>query len=119
MLIPSENFINIIGASRHDISLIELQSIQKEYGISIDALMAKAFQLNIITKNRYTTYHVKKNSIPELRDKINESRYRAEETNRFERQVYRALASEAISTSKAASLLNIPVNDVLNNLNLM
>lgn len=119
VLIPSENFIRLIGASRHDISLIELQSIQKEYGISIDALMAKAFQLNIITKNRYTTYHVKKNSIPELRDKINESRYRAEETNRFERQVYRALASEAISTSKAASLLNIPVNDVLNNLNLM
>lgn len=42
-----------------------------------------------------------------------------EHTNRFERLVYRALASEVISTSKAAALLDISVNEVRNNLNLM
>lgn len=40
VLIPSDNFKAILGSSRHDISLVELQAIQREYGISIDALMA-------------------------------------------------------------------------------
>ena len=55
VLIPSEKFKGVIGESRHDISLIELQSVQREYGISVDALMVKAEQLNVITKNRYVS----------------------------------------------------------------
>lgn len=42
-----------------------------------------------------------------------------EHTFRFERLVYRALASEVISYSKAASLLDKSVNEVRDTLNLM
>lgn len=49
VLIPSKKFKEQIGESRHDISLVELQSIQCEFSISVDALMTKAAQTNIIT----------------------------------------------------------------------
>lgn len=119
VLIPSEKFISIIGESRHDISFVELQAIQQEYGISIDALMAKAELLNVITEQRYTTYHKKKNKMASFKEAVEKSRYQIEQTNRFERLVYRALASEIITYSKAASLLGISVNDVRETLNLM
>lgn len=119
MLIPSSQFVKIIGNSRHDISLVELRAIQKEYGISVDALMAKAAQLKVISSNRYATYYKKKNAIPELKSAIDKSVYPMEKVNRYECLVYRALASDIISSSKAASLLNMPISSVLANLNLM
>ena len=99
VLIPSDKFKSLLGASRHDISLVELQAIQREYGISVHALMAKAAQLNIITNNRYTSYYKKKNALPAFKEAVEASHYPMEHTNRFERLVYRALASEVISTS--------------------
>lgn len=119
ILIPSEQIKAIIGESRHDISLIELQSMQKEYGISVDALMAKAKQLNIITENRYASFHKKKNALPDFKKAVEKSIYPMEHTNRYERLVYRALASDIITTSKAASFLNTSVNEIRNNLNLI
>lgn len=119
VLIPSDRFKAIIGEARHDISLVELQAIQREYGLSVDALMAKACQLNIITERRYTSYHKKKNALPAFKSEVERSLYPMEYTNRFDRLVYRSLASEMISFSKAAVLLDIPVGVVHERLNLM
>lgn len=119
VLIPSEKFRGIIGEARHDISLVELQTIDREYGISVDALMAKAAQLNVITTKRYQSYFKKKNALPQFKKVVEMSLAGDERTTRFERLVYRALASELISTSKAASLLECPLETVRENLNLM
>lgn len=119
VLIPSARFKELIGEQRHDISLIELQSIQRIYGISVDALMAKAAQLNIITDKRYATFHKKKNALPAFKKAVEEGCYPMEETKRFKRLVYRALASELVSISKAAALLDTSVEDVRTSLNLM
>lgn len=119
VLVPSDKFKNIIGDSRHDISLVELKAIQQEYGISIDALMAKANGLNIISKQRYQVYYKKKNANPALKSSIEKSRYVNERTSRFERLVYRALASEIITFSKAAALLDKSISEVRETLNLM
>lgn len=119
VLIPSEKFIDLIGATRHDISLVELQAIQREYGISVDALMAKAVQLNIITEKRYTSFHKKKNALPAFKKAVEKSVYPMEGTKRFERLVYRALASEIITYSKASALLDKPISEIRNTLNLM
>ena len=59
------------------------------------------------------------NTILSLKESIEKSRYIMERSCRFERLVYRALASEIITYSKAAALLEISVNDVRENLNLM
>lgn len=119
VLIPSERFVEIIGSSRHDISLVELQMIQREYGISIDALMVKAVNLNVITQRRYQSYFKKKNALPQFKEAVEKSLVEEEHTTRFERLVYRALASELISTSKASALLDCSVNEVRNTLNLL
>lgn len=119
VLIPSDRFKTLIGESRHDISLVELQAIQREYGISVDALMKKALLLNIITERRYASYYKKKNALPEFKKNVESSLYPMEYTCRFERLVYRALASEVISFSKAAALLDKSVNEVREKLNLM
>lgn len=119
MLISRDVFIQKIGVSRKDISLQELQDIQIQFGISIDALMYKAKNLNIITESRYKTFCIKKNQTPELKNAVEKNRYKEEHSNRFVRLVYRALASEIISISKAGGLLNIPVNTVRNQLNLV
>lgn len=119
VLIPSAKFKEIIGESRHDISLLELRAIQQEYGISIDALMAKAYQLNVITRKRYESFYKKKNALPAFKKEVEKSTYPMEYTDRFERLVYRALASEIISFSKAAALLGKPISKVRDTLNLM
>ena len=119
MLISKEVFIQKIGMNRKDISLQELQDIQLQFGISIDALMYKAKELNIITDARYRTFCIKKNQTKRFKEEVEKSRYKQEESNRFVRLVYRALASEIISISKASSLLNIPVNAIRNQLNLV
>lgn len=119
VLIPSVKFKEMIGESRHDISLLELRAIQQEYGISIDALMAKAYQLNVITKNRYESFYKKKNALPAFKKDVERSVYPIEFTDRFERLVYRALASEVVTFSKAASLLGKSVSEVRDTLNLM
>lgn len=119
VLIPSEKFIDLIGVTRHDISLVELQAIQREYGISVDALMAKAVQLNVITDKRYASFHKKKNALPAFKKAVEKSVYPMEGTQRFERLVYRALASEIITYSKASALLDKPITEIRNSLNLM
>lgn len=112
VLIPSEQLKRMIGNSRHDISLVELKAIQSEYGISVDALMWKASQLNIITQRRYVYFCKKKNAAPNFKHNVEESLYMEKPSSRFERLVYRALASDVISYSKAASLLNIPIENI-------
>jgi Zn-dependent peptidase ImmA (M78 family)/DNA-binding XRE family transcriptional regulator len=119
VLIPSDRFKNLIGESRRDISLVELRAIQQEYGISVDALMTKAAQMNVITDRRYVSFHKKKNAIPAFKDAVGMSVYPMEHTSRFVCLVYRSLASELISYSKAASLLGVSVDNIHNTLNLM
>jgi predicted HTH domain antitoxin len=47
---------------------------------------------------------------------VEQSRAKLEQSNRFTRLVYRALASEIISLSKASTLLERPVDQVRNEL---
>lgn len=116
MLIARDVFIQKIGVRRSDISLSELVDIQSQFGISIDALMCKAHTLNVITEKRYVTYFKKKNAVGEFKMAVEMSRAREEHSNRFTRLVYRALASEVISVSKASSLLDVSVDKVINEL---
>lgn len=117
MLIPSKQFIKLIGASRKEISLQELIPIQKQFGISIDALMYKAKEINIITDNRYKGYCIKKNQYPQLKEQASLSRFPKETSDRFISLVFRAMSDEIISISKAASLLCKSINEVRSELN--
>ena len=119
MLIPSCVFSGIIGENRRDISLNELTDLQILYGISIDAMMMKAKELNIITEARCRTYYIKKNQDERFKRLVTASRFQEKKPKRFVSLVFRAIASDIITTSKAASLLNISIEDVRNRLNLI
>lgn len=108
-----------VGVSRHDISLAELTDIQCQFGISVDDIMASLHANGVITANRYAGYRTKKDRLPDFRALAEKSRAVAERSGRFARMVYRALADEAITFSKAAVLLNTSVERVKSNLQLV
>lgn len=112
MLIPSAVLLSKIGEKRHDISLAELSDIQRQFGISVDAIMYALHQQGVISDNRYKTFNIKKNSCPVFKEEVRKSRIADERSGRFFRMVFRALADETISVSKAAVLLNTSVDKV-------
>ena len=114
-LIPSDMFIKIFGPKRTGISFFELKDVQREYGISARALMYKASELGVITTSRFKYFNISLNKDPNLRYAIDETVMPPQHSSRFERLVYRALASEVISISKAAELLDKSVSEVLDN----
>lgn len=112
MLIPFCVLEKKIGSKRHDISLNELTDIQTQFGISVDALMYILHQRGVISDNRYKTFNIKKNTMEVFKSEVQKSRIPNEKSGRFFRMVYRALADEIISISKAAALLNTSVDKV-------
>ena len=114
MLIPSKTFLNIFGNKRQAITIVELKDVQLNYGISARALMMKAYQLGVINKSRYVGFCIKMNdpANERLRKTLDGSSMPAEHTSRYERLVFRALSSETITTSKAAEMLDISVDEV-------
>lgn len=112
LLLPVNVLKSKLGESRHDISLSELTDIQRQFGISIDDIMMALRSSNIISENRYSGYLSKKKRLPEFKKLVEASRVVSEGSGRFARMVYRALADEVITFSKAAALLNTSVDNV-------
>lgn len=108
-----------LETTRYYISLSELADIQHQYGISIDNIMASLQELGVISVNRYNVFQRKKNTVPAFRALVEKSMVELERSGRFARMVYRALADEAITFSKAAVLLNVPIEEVKSNLHLI
>lgn len=118
MLMPSQIFLYTVGNSRKDISLQELSELQANYGVSIDSLMEQAQRLKVISENRYKVYNKKKEDTS-FRADVEKSRYVEPKTRRFKSLVYKALASDAITISLAASLLSTSVYQIYNELRLV
>ena len=117
MLMPASQFIGLVGASRKDISLQELIPLQKQFGLSVDALMYKAKELGVISEQRYKGYCMKRSASAAFRKQVVETRYPQEESRRFQVLVYKAISQEVISISKAASLLNCTVDEIRSSIN--
>lgn len=113
MLITKERFIEIFGTKCAAIYTDTLISLQREYGISPDALMMKAKQLGVITPSRHKYFHIKLNQNKWLRDMVHEERYPKEHPTRFQMLVFKALDEAEITISKAAAYLDISVADIM------
>jgi len=106
-LFPKQIVIKEFGGKRDHITLTELISTQKKYGISIPAIVYRLVDSEILSKQRHTNFYKKIRFNPSLEREVNLSRFETpEKSDRFEQLVYRALAQEKISFSKASSLLN-------------
>jgi len=106
MLFPKDAAIKELGAKRSKISIQELGLIKEQYGISIQALIYRMGDLEIISES-YKKYYYQ--YINQMGWKVDEPyQYKGKETsNRFDQLIYRALSEDIISMSKAASLKNM------------
>lgn len=111
MLMPEPYLRRKLGDNRQQILLNELILIKNEVGASIQAILYRAKDLNIITPNYFKSYMtrlsskgMRKNEPGKLTEK--------EEPHRFKQLLFRAIGEEIISTSKAASLANIKLADL-------
>jgi Zn-dependent peptidase ImmA (M78 family)/DNA-binding XRE family transcriptional regulator len=105
MLIPKRALIKELGNSRNKIYINELVYLKEQFGASIQAIMFRAKHLGIVSESFHKNFMImfsmkgyKKNEPGEYSG--------SEKSNRFKQLIYRALAEEIISSSKAAALDN-------------
>ncbi len=97
-----------LGRSRSWIEPRELQLIKQEWGLSMASLMRRAGDLGVITPN--TAAKMWKRFEDNGWDKQEpDPQYELEQSRGFEHLVYRALAEDKVSESKAAELLGLPL----------
>lgn len=107
ILLPKSSLFNELGESRSYIAINELVIIKESYGISIQAIMARAHDFGIISQDLYVSFRKWINSdIKHQKEKGFGSYKGTEHSSRFKQLIYRAAAEEIITLSKAASLSN-------------
>jgi Zn-dependent peptidase ImmA (M78 family) len=104
MLLPETTFKSEIGDSRSHFAVNELIALKENYGMSIQAIMARARDLDIITDYQFINF---RKWINHNRTEEGLGEYRGhEQALRFKLLIFRAAAEEVISLSKAANLSN-------------
>ena len=113
MLLPDETIIDELGANRSRFSIPELGNVKKQYGISMQAIVMRALSCGIVN-DHYTKQFF--NMMKQMGWRVDEPiAYEGlENSNRFDQLLYRALAEEQITTSKAAALKNMKLSEFRN-----
>jgi Zn-dependent peptidase ImmA (M78 family) len=109
-LLPEKVIKAELGENRNKIALWELKKIKGIYGISIQAIMARARHLEIISEHTYRNFCINVNTQGWKTEEPGEYLGK-EHANRFDQLVYRAAAEEIITFSRAAELLNQPLSE--------
>ncbi len=113
MLLPQQAIIDNIGFKPKEIDSLSLEFLQKNYGISKPAIFYRLKDLQIITQSLFIAINKRKNFDPGFKIWLESSIYPVDEsTDRFERLVYKALAQDLITYSKASDLLNISIEEI-------
>jgi len=104
MLIPEPTFKAEIGEIRSHFSIPELIAIKETYGISLQAIVARAKDLRVINDSKFINF---RKWISRNRTEDGLGIFQGiEQAFRFKQLIYRAAAEEIISLSKAANLSN-------------
>ena len=104
LLMPLETFKIEFGENRSHISITELIAMKESYGMSIQAVMARAKILELISEYAFIRFRqwISNNKTEHgLGEYIGQ-----EQSKRFKQLLYRAASEEIISMSKAANLSN-------------
>jgi Zn-dependent peptidase ImmA (M78 family)/DNA-binding XRE family transcriptional regulator len=102
MLMPKETFITELGEHRSSFSLPELIAIKENYGLSVQAIMARAKDLGVINDSTYIRF---RKFVNHNRQEAGWGKYLGkEQSDRFMQLVHRAASENIISMSKAANL---------------
>ena len=116
MLIPGAVLLRLIPNLKR-ISVVSLANLGGVYGISPDALVFALHRMKEISDSRYKGYFINKSKDPKLKAFLEASQFSEPASNRFRSLVFTALAQQLITSSKAASLLGVPLKEVRNQSN--
>ena len=111
LLLPPHIMRSELGKQRHKITEWELKKLKGIFGISMQAIMARALRLQIISETKYRSFciYVSKHGWHSNEP----GKYVGKEVaNRFKQLVYKAAAEQIISFSKAAEFLNKSVSEL-------
>ncbi|MBK5286723.1 MAG: ImmA/IrrE family metallo-endopeptidase, partial [Bacteroidia bacterium] len=110
MLLPSATLKKEIGEHRNKIYINELGELKKQYGISIQSISYRLKDQDVIPGNFHKQFMFMLSHLGFRRIEPAQYDFKGEEkSNRFKQLIFRALAEELISVSKAASLCNLKV----------
>ena len=110
LLLPREVMFEELREKRSRVTEWELIKIKGLYGVSMQAIMARAFHLKIISENVYRQFNIFVNKNGWRKSEPGEYEG-SEEANRFKQLVMYAVAERIISFSKGAELFNQSLND--------
>jgi len=116
MLLPNEVLLNQLGGIRKRVHLRELCLIKSEFGISPQAILYRSRQLGYIPE-RFFTSQTKYLRMKGLWHKEIGTYKGEEKSNRLFQLVFRGIAEEYITSSKAASLLDITISELRREIN--
>ena len=110
MLFPKDKFIEEIGQHRTKLSFQELGAFKQEYGMSMQAIVYRAKELEVISESYYRQFFFMFNH---LGYKIKEPvKYEGKTaSSRFDQLLFRALSEEVITIQKAAELKGKTVDE--------
>jgi Zn-dependent peptidase ImmA (M78 family) len=106
VLLPKERFIDWFGQSRSSISLQELQMIDENYGISVQAIIARAHTLGLISDQTHRDFNIWLSKNGKRKHEFVKDICFNEKLSRFDRLMYKAVTEEIITESKAKALSN-------------
>jgi len=107
-LFPSASVLQELGQHRNAIELKELGLLKEEFGLSMAGILYRARDLGVITPG-YREEQAKLFRIKGWFRKEPGQDYPTEKAHIFEQLVFHALAEEYIGESKAAELMNMPL----------
>lgn len=115
-LVPAEHLKQEIGGHRSALGYRELVALKRFFRVAASALLVRLEQIGVIDHGAleyaFRTYARSwRRTEPEALES-NKQQGQFERARRFERLVYRALAEDLISTSKASELLREPIKVV-------
>lgn len=109
-LLPEKVIREEFGGERKKMTEWELKKLKGMYGISMQAIMARALALGLISEQTYRSFHIYVSKNGWRREEP--GKYSGiEKANRFKQLVLHAAAEQIISYSKGAELLNAPLTD--------
>ncbi len=108
LLLPRKIVLEELGQSRKKVAEWELKKLKGIYGISMQAIMARAFRLGIISESPWRQFNIYVNKHGWRKSEPGNCEGR-EEANRFKRLVPYAAAEQIVSFGKAAELLDQPL----------
>ncbi len=116
VLMPQAPFESEWGGYRRRITLEELIDLKRRWGVSIAAMVHRAYDLGFIEETLYHRFFKAYNTAGWRRLGEPGDYNGTETSSRFEQLVLRAAAENAISESKAAGLLDEPLAEFKNKL---